>query len=882
MGKANHIHNAFITGEVTPRYYGRSDTNQYNNACEELRNFLVYPQGGITRRPGTIYKGQITKTDNTPPAQVRMFPFTASDGSSWQVVITEENVNNAGVGLGGVINNMAWKAIRTNDGIIEPVIPITYGFDPSTFDTDWPTALDWWDLGARGINLSEIQFCQAGDTLFFAHGSMRPFRILYNAAQVGVVHKIPPNTIPEKPAFMQIGYSDVRRTNTIALPNQDAARNIPFQNPNVSTVLRVTSAGADFYGNNQVGAGGPVSCRVTIDIVTPSLDGIFAFDSSYEGRQFKFSKDASSFGVFITKFISTTQCIGVAYSDGAFNNVILLPVVTNLAAGPTYGYGVGTADDSSWEAGFWNDVNGWPQTVCFFESRLVFGGNKSFPDTLWFSETNDVFQMDSRGFEQDPGFGTPRATDPFSQNSKEATVSSMRWMCPGKTIIAGTDQAEFVVEGPDQSKSIAITNTNSDPETHYGGARTQAMRFDNSTVFLQRDRKTLREMIFNLEENAYQAQSLNILAEHIASAYGLIREQEVYPGAALPGAIVSMVKQDSPFGLIWCLDNNGCLLGLTRDKNQQICAWHRHDLAGGEGPVTNGVGMAKAHGSVEYKPKILAISTVKGIAADADKITAEPDDLWMAVRRQIGTVGSNPADPTTSTWDEIVTIEVLAREWEKSTINRGWGRQPYVIAPILMDACIFWDGYDDVAGTVVAPAAYGKVNVPYASTGDQVTVIKDGYDLGEFTVDSQKMIDVTSTLSIDELAKNGEKNRWRLLVGYNFNARAIPITPEVQMATPGSSLGHTRRIDKLTIYFIRSLGVRFGIKASANSPIKGLEDVDFPLAANPADAQPLFTGEIPLNFSETYETRTQMVIESHRPLPCTIPYLISRLVVAED
>ena len=55
MGRVNHIHNSFVSGEVSPKYRGRTDTNQYNSACEEIRNFIVYPQGGVSRRPGSRY-----------------------------------------------------------------------------------------------------------------------------------------------------------------------------------------------------------------------------------------------------------------------------------------------------------------------------------------------------------------------------------------------------------------------------------------------------------------------------------------------------------------------------------------------------------------------------------------------------------------------------------------------------------------------------------------------------------------------------------------------------------------------------------------------------------------------------------------------------------
>lgn len=893
MGKANHIYNSFIAGEISPRAFGRVDATFYNQAAETVLNMIVFPQGGAMRRTGSLHKTIVYKTDNTAPDHVRLFPFKGSDGSFWQIIITDENVSNRVSLSAGASVRFAWQAIRCTDGAMENIFPITA--DPlteSVSDFDWVPTSGWWDLSALGVNLNEIQFCQAGDEMFFAHGKCRPFRIVYNPDNVGNTHTAAPPVIHTdlgphwtNCAFTQIGIPDFRKidaANTLFEINYDytVVRQMPFQN------FRTDAKFSVIVLTGIKGNGLAVNGTVQITLTGTAPD-IIEFDATWIGRQIKFNKDASTFGVIVTDYVSPTVIKGIGLSSAAYDGEVFLAVATNLAVAKTYGYGTGATDDSSFELGYWNDVDGWPRSVCFFESRIIFAGSKKFPDTAWASELNDAFQLDSRGFEQDPSFGDVTATTAFSQNMKEASVTQTRWMVPGKTIIAGTDAAEFVIEGPDKSKTIALDNTSSSPESSIGSAPIQAFRYDNTTVFLQRDKKTLREMVFSLEEDSYNAISLSILAEHIVSQFGLERDLEGYVGAALPGAFVAMVKQDVPHGIIWCLDNNGCLIGLTRNRQQQIAAWHRHELAGGEGPLMtwtddDGVvhtdeSMGSGKGTVEYKPYIMSISCSKAFPIDDEEITGEPDDLWLAVRRQQGTqVGSDPED---STWTDIVCIEVLAREWERSTINRGWFNDPYIIAPVYMDGSIYWDSRDD--------GSSGIIDFAHGSAGDTVTVIKDGYDLGEFILDSSKQIDISASLSADEIAQtDAELDRWKCIVGYNFVARLCPLVPEVQMRTPGSSLGHVRRVDRLTIYFLRSLGVRFGIKESTeeeNTPLFAAEEIDFPTDQDDATApQPLYTGEKQLDMPEGYERRPQILIESYRPFPCIIPYVIAHQTVAED
>ena len=55
MPKAHHILTNFTAGEVSTRIDPRVDFSKYQNACRRLENFIIYPQGGITRRNGTKY-----------------------------------------------------------------------------------------------------------------------------------------------------------------------------------------------------------------------------------------------------------------------------------------------------------------------------------------------------------------------------------------------------------------------------------------------------------------------------------------------------------------------------------------------------------------------------------------------------------------------------------------------------------------------------------------------------------------------------------------------------------------------------------------------------------------------------------------------------------
>ena len=65
--KAGQI--SFAAGEITPLLHARVDLARYSTGLAELRNMIVLPQGGVTRRSGFTYCHTITS------GEVRHIPF---------------------------------------------------------------------------------------------------------------------------------------------------------------------------------------------------------------------------------------------------------------------------------------------------------------------------------------------------------------------------------------------------------------------------------------------------------------------------------------------------------------------------------------------------------------------------------------------------------------------------------------------------------------------------------------------------------------------------------------------------------------------------------------------------------------------------------------
>jgi hypothetical protein len=89
VARSNHIINSLIAGEASEKFLGRTDAQQYNQSCEDTFNWMIYPQGGGGRRPGTIHVENLSTCNALTGTETMVagcvVPFTASNGRRYQL-----------------------------------------------------------------------------------------------------------------------------------------------------------------------------------------------------------------------------------------------------------------------------------------------------------------------------------------------------------------------------------------------------------------------------------------------------------------------------------------------------------------------------------------------------------------------------------------------------------------------------------------------------------------------------------------------------------------------------------------------------------------------------------------------------------------------------
>ena len=71
MARSAPAISTFTAGEISPRLEGRANIEKYLEGLSILTNMIVQPHGGVTRRPGTEYLGEVKNSSNV----TRLIPF---------------------------------------------------------------------------------------------------------------------------------------------------------------------------------------------------------------------------------------------------------------------------------------------------------------------------------------------------------------------------------------------------------------------------------------------------------------------------------------------------------------------------------------------------------------------------------------------------------------------------------------------------------------------------------------------------------------------------------------------------------------------------------------------------------------------------------------
>ncbi|WP_101339728.1 hypothetical protein [Cereibacter azotoformans] len=513
---------AFSSGELDPLLHRRFDYQRFQTGLAKCQGFLPLAQGGVTRAPGTIYRGR-TRGDarcvlvpfsfaandscilEFTPGRMRVWRYGAlvmSGGAPYELVTPFDEAS---------LSSLSW--VQSAD-----VVYMVDGRQP--MQRLARLALDNWTIGAQALRKGPFRVQNTDEAITLTASAAKGTITLtasaafFTADHVGSLMQLRPKDNTSVPAWTA---GEEYGSETWGGPL------VGFETELPADVLRR-------YGTNTY-----LLVQGTKAGSTPPIhtEGDYMVDS--DPTVWRFISDDVGI-VRITQILSPTEA----------RAVVTRTIPTGCIGVPTY----------RWSEGAWSKRYGYPSTVEIYEQRLAAAATPSEPRTVWFSAVGD-FQDFLDGTEDDQSFAYTVA----GSTSVNRIINLQRGAA-GLHIFALGE--EYSTRSETRSSVIGPKNAVFGLDSGVGSSTAKPITPSGNPIFISRDRKRVLEMVYSLDQDRPVSRVLSRTAQHIGGA-GF--EQIVWQAAPEPTA--------------WLRLGTGELVAMVYDPDEEVLGWAPVPVAGG-------------------------------------------------------------------------------------------------------------------------------------------------------------------------------------------------------------------------------------------------------------------------------------------------------------
>ena len=452
---------SFAAGELTPLLHARSDLEQYHIGLAGCRDMIVMPQGGATRRPGTLDMGAA----KTAAGEVRLEELIFNRTQSYSLELGEEYAR-------------IWtQGAQLVSGGSPVEVATPYAEDE--LELVWP-------LGA-------------GDVLYLLHEDHPPAQIRRLGATSFDYHVV----VFENGPFLERNGNKTHKltasaaTGTGVTLTASGSGFAPFTAGHVGALWRLDQ---DDLSSLPKWAG---------NVSVALADMVWSFGAAYECTAAGTTVNAPDHaegeqpdqpGASPVKWLFRHKGFGIVRVTGYTSpTVVTVEVVRELPAT------VVSDGCWKWQEGAWSAHRGYPAVGMFQEQRFTLAGGRTRPGGVWTSRTATFADFEAGD----------EATAAILYTIAARQQHPIVWMGDGKRLAIGTTGGEWTVGSSSVREPLTPTNIVIQPETQEGGAPIVPATINGVNLFVTADRRRLHELAYDYQRDGFAAPEISVLSEHL-------------------------------------------------------------------------------------------------------------------------------------------------------------------------------------------------------------------------------------------------------------------------------------------------------------------------------------------------------------------------------
>jgi len=585
MGRIAPAFSNFTQGELSPKLEGNITWQGYFSGAKAIRNMTATVQGNVEKRLGTKWLAAAKYPLEAP----RLIEFEHSDNDTYMLEFGDGYIRF--YTDGGVLYSTTVSGVEV----------------PYEIESPYSTS-----------QVADLKFVNSADTTYIVHPSVPVQKLIRTTPTDWDI-----STVSfDSPAFLDENIT----TGTIAASATTGYVGLTASEAGTFNILHVGSSWR-ISGPNTLGDNIDADGEYVGPIATDNLDELtYTIGGTWVGTiTLQRSYDQGITWVDVLNYTANVALQVTNYRDdvywrlgfntggrtsgsadvtiakvGSFGYVYVTDYIdSTLVSGTVQRDLPSTNATTKWNEGAWSEANGYPETVSFYEQRLIFGGTTNNPQTVWGSKVDSYEDFETGLTDDDSWFYQLASTN----------INRIKWLLPGEILYIGTLGAEWKFG----NRTIPTTPSYVDAkrQTTWGSDPIQALIAGNMVFFVQRGGTILRTMVYDYRNENWSSFDLSKKSEHL-----------------FIDGIKTIAYTTRPDAMLWMVTNTGDMITCSLQVNidNPIYAFQKY--------------------------------TTQGCYVDVATISGDDrDEVWVVVKRLVNGVSVHYIEQFQSAlWSDTISI----------------------------------------------------------------------------------------------------------------------------------------------------------------------------------------------------------------------------------
>lgn len=554
MARVRQIQQRFTAGEIDPAMLGRTDIDQYYSAAEKLLNVVTTPQGGFKRRPGLAFRDKALKQIT----RETVYTTTAPNGGT-TANLTDNNQATLFTTTTAMNATNPYVVAQVDLGSSKPIgklelsgISLSVGTTAGEFFLQTSPDASAWTTRGASLDFSTT----AKDFTRRVIASSRYVRIVrIGATNLGAAVV----SVKDFQVWTEGAASNIKMKSFVF--NNDQTYNLVFTDKNIAVyrnkqyVIDIraeeyTSAFIPYISTTQEGdtmiifninvptkkfVRGTANDIWTLSNVVFTKVPLYNFVPVTTSPAVTLTPSAATGNITLTASAAAFTAASVdQYVEGnggrarivSYTSTTVVKAIVEIPFIDTTVIGSGNWQYLTGYEPAWSATRGWPGSGAFHEARLVIGGSRDRPTTLWLSRIADYFDFDLGQLLDDDAIE-------FTISGEYNQIVNVY---AGRSLMVFTTGAEYVAS-QQLGDPLTPANMNLKRQTSVGSQPLLPVaEFEGGVLYNQRGGQSIQEFVFDTNQDAYSNNFVSLLSSHLVKVpvdYSLRRATSTEEGAYL-------------------------------------------------------------------------------------------------------------------------------------------------------------------------------------------------------------------------------------------------------------------------------------------------------------------------------------------------------------